>query len=747
MDRRGLGSTSSLLSQEELQGFCRLYQLPMSIHPRLLRPGDDISACNDTVVFTQVLKSCNVRYPLPPFLFSVLRFFEVHFSQMHPLGLLRVMHFLIACRAIGGEPNMPLFRRFYRFRVDGGWFTFEKRRPQNFPSCTSKVLQSLRDWKLRFFYVNNSFLPARLPRCDMQNPIVDDVPPLRDCDVPLFRMLVENPTPAIIFPEPLLVMAGVSPLWDEPTFRPAVFEEGEEMNLLKILKKASRGMEFVAIESTVPPPPPPAMGVLLDSPTGFAEGISSPDDDEMALAVLLEKRGHVTRNEPQSQGPSMHPPLKLRLRGAVASSSEMVVASTPITTKRKETCSTTTVGGSEEDDELEEALVLRRKKGKQVVESSVVSVPDSPVRDFYETDVIVSPGGVNIPVSSACLEMPVTTVLVDSVSVAAVPVVSGSMMLPVSSITDNVVASPLISETCYEDMDTLALACLFSMSLESHRNHGLEIVKRLQHRYDVAMKFQRRIATVEDELVKALEDKKQLLRELLDVDALRAESKDLKESLHVANEKVAMFGPRVVELEYELERNLVELQERRADIKSYKTDISMLEVLVKDLKRMLEVKQTGLEKAQEDALTARVEVARLSEENQRLLREVVEVTGLNNQLAADRAWLVTQGFRLVFNRIRDSQEYVQLLGDVNSACLAVGYQNGLRAGYKYSSQGLLPEESPCYDPTAESWMTKATLTLGAAGHSLLSRLETSPDIPIVELEALTAIVDPTTPLP
>ncbi|KAD3640426.1 hypothetical protein E3N88_29649 [Mikania micrantha] len=169
--------------------------------------------------------------------------------------------------------------------------------------------------------------------------------------------------------------------------------------------------------------------------------------------------------------------------------------------------------------------------------------------------------------------------------------------------------------------------------------------------------------------------------------------------------------------------------------------------LVQDLKRLLEGKQAGMEQAQEDALTARVEIARLSEENQRLQREVVEVTGLNNQLAADRACLVTQGFRHVFNRIRDSREYVQLLGDVNSACLAVGYQNGLRAGYKYSSQGLYLEESPCYDPSAEAWMTKATLTLGAADHSLLSHLEKSPNIPLDDLEALTAVVDPTTPLP
>ncbi|KAL8198149.1 hypothetical protein R6Q57_030031 [Mikania cordata] len=105
MDKRGLGSASPLLSQGELQSFCRLYQIPASVHPRLPCPGDEVSACSDRVTI---------------------------------------------------------------------------------------FIQSLRDWKLRFFFVNNNFLPARLPLRDMRNPIVDEAPPLRDCDVPLFRLLIEN---------------------------------------------------------------------------------------------------------------------------------------------------------------------------------------------------------------------------------------------------------------------------------------------------------------------------------------------------------------------------------------------------------------------------------------------------------------------------------------------------------------------------------------------------------------------------
>ncbi|KAD6795927.1 hypothetical protein E3N88_06823 [Mikania micrantha] len=689
LERRGLGSASSKLSQGELQSFCRLYQIPASVHPHLPHPGDQVSACSDRVtIFTQ---------------------------------------------SNGGEPNIPLFCRFYRFRVDGDWFTFEKRWPQNFPSCVSRVLQSLHDWKLRFFFVNNNFLPARLPLRDMRNPIVDEAPPLRDCDVPLFRLLVENPTPAIVFPEPVLVMARFSPLWDEPEFWPAVMEEGQEMNLLKILKKANHGMEFVAVESSIPPPPSSHMELLPVSPSGSAEEISSPDDDELPLAALLEKMGRVTRYVSGSVELSSHPPLKFRQRSSgqrtAVSLLEMFAVTTPIT------------------DEPEEASSLRRKKGKQVIESDVAVFAYSPIRELYEPNVVISPGGVSVPATSACLEMPVSAVLIEAVSVAVAPMCSSYVVPLILPTPKNVATSSFVHDACYRDLDSFVLAHQFTLSLESHRDLGLEIVRRLQHRSDVAMKFQQRIASVEDELVKALEDKKQLLGELLDVDALRAESKNLRKSLRVANDKVAASERRVAELGSEVDRCVGELWEQRGDIKSYKIDISVLEELMRDLKRLLEGKQACMEEAQADALTTRVEIARLSEENQRLQPEVVEVEGMNQQLAADRAWLVTQGFRRVFNFIRDSQEYVQLLGDVKSICLVVGYQNGLRAGYKYSGQGLFLEESSCYDPTAEAWMTKVTLALGAADHLFLSRLENSPDIPVANVKALTAVVDPTTPRP
>ncbi|KAL8252092.1 hypothetical protein R6Q59_035785 [Mikania micrantha] len=177
---------------------------------------------------------------------------------------------------------------------------------------------------------------------------------------------------------------------------------------------------------------------------------------------------------------------------------------------------------------------------------------------------------------------------------------------------------------------------------------------------------------------------------------------------HSANDKLSLLEKRVSELDAEVERYAQELQFQQIEANGYKLDISEW----RKLKGLLDGNCEELEEAQGNSLAARVE-----------------------------------GFRYVFTRIKNNNEYVQLLVNVNSACLTVGYQNGLCAGYMYSERGLLLEERPCHDPSAEQRMTDAILALGAMNHSLLACLGGSPDMSVSDIDALTAVVDPTTPRP
>ncbi|KAJ0438486.1 hypothetical protein HanHA300_Chr16g0614581 [Helianthus annuus] len=56
---------------------------------------------------------------------AFLKHYGIRFSQLNPLAFLRIVHFELSCAAFAGEPSLSLFRRFYRLRSDGDWFTFE----------------------------------------------------------------------------------------------------------------------------------------------------------------------------------------------------------------------------------------------------------------------------------------------------------------------------------------------------------------------------------------------------------------------------------------------------------------------------------------------------------------------------------------------------------------------------------------------------------------------------------------------
>ncbi|MFS8013905.1 hypothetical protein Hanom_Chr15g01338471 [Helianthus anomalus] len=91
---------------------------------------------------------CNYRLPLTKFLIDVLMFHQVHLSQMNPFGLAKVSHFELSCRGLGLDPDLDVFRAFYRLNRTGDWYTFEVRN-KNAP-CFSWITSSMKDWKGRF---------------------------------------------------------------------------------------------------------------------------------------------------------------------------------------------------------------------------------------------------------------------------------------------------------------------------------------------------------------------------------------------------------------------------------------------------------------------------------------------------------------------------------------------------------------------------------------------------------------------
>ncbi|MFS8016969.1 hypothetical protein Hanom_Chr15g01374771 [Helianthus anomalus] len=129
MSRTGRSLIRSVLTKEDLESFVATYQIPEQFSLSLHGP-DDPAVCTPEriVLYTLAFSLCGVLYPLSPFKVELLKHFGIHFSQLHPLAFMMVVHFELSCVAVSSESSVPLFCMFYKLLSDGEWFTFAKRK-------------------------------------------------------------------------------------------------------------------------------------------------------------------------------------------------------------------------------------------------------------------------------------------------------------------------------------------------------------------------------------------------------------------------------------------------------------------------------------------------------------------------------------------------------------------------------------------------------------------------------------------
>nr|GEX53000.1 hypothetical protein [Tanacetum cinerariifolium] len=103
----------SNLTEVDLRILVKTYRIPLDLHSRLLDPALTMDHLpNDTIgIYTQSLRIFGLRIPFSTFLLSVMKYFEVHISQLIPLGLNKVVSFEIVCLDLGIIPTVALFQR------------------------------------------------------------------------------------------------------------------------------------------------------------------------------------------------------------------------------------------------------------------------------------------------------------------------------------------------------------------------------------------------------------------------------------------------------------------------------------------------------------------------------------------------------------------------------------------------------------------------------------------------------------
>ncbi|KAJ0810379.1 hypothetical protein HanPI659440_Chr01g0026381 [Helianthus annuus] len=126
--RKDMGKTFSKMTQEEVDSFCDQWGIDPSINPVATGCDTTIDQCppGSIALYYRHFEFSNLRYPFSVFLLNALEYYRVSLWQLHPHGVSRVIHFEVLCRALGYDPNLLMFRRFFRLAKNGNWFTFER---------------------------------------------------------------------------------------------------------------------------------------------------------------------------------------------------------------------------------------------------------------------------------------------------------------------------------------------------------------------------------------------------------------------------------------------------------------------------------------------------------------------------------------------------------------------------------------------------------------------------------------------
>uniref|UniRef100_A0A251SRN2 Putative transposase (Putative), gypsy type n=1 Tax=Helianthus annuus TaxID=4232 RepID=A0A251SRN2_HELAN len=102
---------------------------------------------------------CNLRLPLTVFVVEVLEWYKVHISQLSPFGMIRIRNFEFTFRALGIEPTVGDFRRFYQMTVSLGFFSFRQR--EGSPKLMTSP-KGMTMWKKKFFYIKAAAIVAKM---------------------------------------------------------------------------------------------------------------------------------------------------------------------------------------------------------------------------------------------------------------------------------------------------------------------------------------------------------------------------------------------------------------------------------------------------------------------------------------------------------------------------------------------------------------------------------------------------------
>ncbi|KAJ0526798.1 hypothetical protein HanRHA438_Chr09g0410491 [Helianthus annuus] len=233
---KDLAKSFSRLTQEEVELFCKEYGIGIEFTPTAPACDASIDKCPTGFIalYCRHFDFSNLRYPFSLFVLNLLEYYRVSFCQIHPKGMARVLHFEVLCRALGYDPSLLLFRRFFRLAKNGDWFTFEASKVDS--GLISSMVTTLGTWKNRFFWVSDTIVPFKTVWRHPDAVLNEPEPLASDLNDAFLKSIRECPARVRPFPEHLLVLLGVSKLWEKADRDPVLMRDGTVMSALDFIK-------------------------------------------------------------------------------------------------------------------------------------------------------------------------------------------------------------------------------------------------------------------------------------------------------------------------------------------------------------------------------------------------------------------------------------------------------------------------------------------------------------------------------
>ncbi|GJZ06447.1 hypothetical protein Tco_0540240 [Tanacetum coccineum] len=251
-----------------------------------------------------------------------------------PFGCAKLTTFIIMCKLYGCKPSIDVFRGFFNSIPGGKWLTFAKRPEKHVPNLLPKVITRIEGWKGRFFFVQDTIVPANCHELlskdnGWNTKSFGDKLPDNIHKNPFFQRLGRHPTSVRVFPDPILFMAGLKPSWEHGQQRPTIIVDGKEIAFRNFMyAKTDKDLSFLLKE----PSPDfgtgsPPVSINMEPPIGDAESVvqlvenTTDSRDSSCQGEFVIHLGSVATRikyrKCKTRGGSSRPPMKRKLTQAV----------------------------------------------------------------------------------------------------------------------------------------------------------------------------------------------------------------------------------------------------------------------------------------------------------------------------------------------------------------------------------------------------------------------------------------------